>query len=213
MLDRVADLAEDFDSVTDGKAMLVTELRDRDALDILHDEVRAALRCGAAVKDACDAWMIHQGQRLPFSLETRDHGLGVHPQLDDLYRNAPPNRLELVSEIDGSEPTFADQGAERIAVDGGSDQIVRPWSKGRDVVIIVIIRILEQRQHTLFELLVIPAGLLDIGIAVGSGQVYRRLKNVLGVTRSVSHRLITRFDHHRCPIGVATKPWRKPTSS
>ena len=125
--------------------MLVTELRDRDALDILHDEVRAALRCGAAVKDACDAWMIHQGQRLPFSLETRDHGLGVHPQLDDLYRNTPPNRIGLVSEIDGSEPALTYQGAERVAIDGGSDQVICPGSKGCDVVILVIIRVLEKR--------------------------------------------------------------------
>ena len=51
--------------------------------------------------------MIHHRQCLPLRLEPGDHLLGVHAQLDDLQRHAPPNRLGLFGHIDHPAPAFA----------------------------------------------------------------------------------------------------------
>jgi hypothetical protein len=51
--------------------------------------------------------VIHQRQRLPLLFEAHDHLFGVHAQLDDLERHAPPHRLELVGHPDGAEASFS----------------------------------------------------------------------------------------------------------
>lgn len=52
--------------------------------------------------------MVHNRQRLALGLEPRDHLLGVHPQLDDLQRHAPPHRLGLLGDIHHAAAAFAD---------------------------------------------------------------------------------------------------------
>ena len=59
--------------------------------------------------------MVHHRQRLPLGLEPRDDLLGVHPQLDDLERHAPPDRLGLLGDIDHSAPAFADTLQQLVA--------------------------------------------------------------------------------------------------
>ena len=51
--------------------------------------------------------MIHDRQRLPFRFEPGDNTLGIHPQLDDLQRNATiKDRLLLLGHIDNAAPPF-----------------------------------------------------------------------------------------------------------
>ncbi len=52
--------------------------------------------------------MIHHGQRLAFRLEPRDDGLGVHPELDDLERDASANRFLLLGHVNDATAAFAD---------------------------------------------------------------------------------------------------------
>jgi hypothetical protein len=44
--------------------------------------------------------MVHQGESLPFGLESGDHLLGVHAPLDELQGNSSPDRLFLLGFID-----------------------------------------------------------------------------------------------------------------
>ena len=59
--------------------------------------------------------MIHHRQRLPLGLEPGDDLLGVHAQLDDLERHAPPHRLGLLGDIDHAAPAFADALQQLVA--------------------------------------------------------------------------------------------------
>jgi hypothetical protein len=52
--------------------------------------------------------MVHHRQRLSLGLETSDNGLGVHPEFDDLERNATPHRHGLFRDIDHAVTAFAD---------------------------------------------------------------------------------------------------------
>ena len=68
--------------------------------------------------------MIHHRQRLPLRLEPRDDLLGVHPQLDDLERHAPPHRLGLLRDIDHAAPAFADPLQQLVAPERLADGFV-----------------------------------------------------------------------------------------
>ena len=61
--------------------------------------------------------MIHQGQRLPFGLESRHHLGGIHSRLDDLESNGAANRLELLCHPDGAHAAFADRLQELVGPD------------------------------------------------------------------------------------------------
>ena len=52
--------------------------------------------------------MVHQRQRLALGFEPGDDRFGVHPQLDDLQRNPPPDGLLLFGHIDHPAAAFAD---------------------------------------------------------------------------------------------------------
>ena len=55
----------------DAQAGVVAVLRDRDALDVLHDEEGPAALGRAAVEHLGDVRVVHQGQGLPLRLEAR----------------------------------------------------------------------------------------------------------------------------------------------
>ena len=100
-------------------------LGDRHALDELHHEVRLPALGGATVVDARDAVVVHQRERLTLLLEARDDLAAVHAELDQLERDATPDRLVLLSEEDlthapGAEPFENGIGADaaRAAASG-----------------------------------------------------------------------------------------------
>ena len=98
----------------------VAELGDRLARHQLHHEVGPAGVGGAGVEDLGDVGMVHQRQRLALLLEAGDDLHGVHPQLDDLERDAARHRLALLGEEDGAEAAVADRLDQRVAADDGA---------------------------------------------------------------------------------------------
>ena len=86
-------------------------------LDQLHDEVGPAGFCGAGVVHLGNVRVVHHGQGLTLGLEAGDHLLGVHAQLDDLQGDRPLDRVLLLGQIDGAEPTLAEQLEELVAAD------------------------------------------------------------------------------------------------
>ena len=81
VLNRLANLDEQFEALIGGKIVLVAEVGDLDAAHQLHHK-EGPTRVGCArVEHARDARVIHQRQRLPFRLKTRDHRPRVHAEL------------------------------------------------------------------------------------------------------------------------------------
>jgi len=74
VLQRRADLDEEVQPLLDAQSRGVTILGDRDALDVLHDEIRPAGVGQAAVEDLGDVGVVHDRQRLAFGLEAGHDG-------------------------------------------------------------------------------------------------------------------------------------------
>ena len=108
MLDAFADAHEQFQPFAGAEPVIVAVGRDRNAGDVLHDEVRRALRRGAGVEHLGDGGMVHQGQSLALGLEARDHFARVHAGFDQLERHAAADRLFLLGEPDFAHAAFAD---------------------------------------------------------------------------------------------------------
>ena len=95
----------------------VAERRDRLAGDELHHEERPSGGGGAGVEHLGDVGVVHHRQGLALLLEAGDDLLGVHPQLDDLERDAPRHRLALLGQEDGAEAARADHLEQRVTAD------------------------------------------------------------------------------------------------
>ena len=98
-----------------GEIVLVAVVGNPDAAHQFHDEIRPASIGRAGVQHLGDARVIHQGQGLPLRLEAGDDALGVHPQLDDLERDAPVNRFLLLGHINHAAAPFANLLEEFVA--------------------------------------------------------------------------------------------------
>jgi hypothetical protein len=61
--------------------------------------------------------VVHQRQGLPFGLEAGDDLPRVHPRLDDLERNGPPERLGLLGHEHHAHAPFADLLQEFVGAD------------------------------------------------------------------------------------------------
>ena len=73
VLNRLANLDEQFEALIGGKIVLVAEVGDLDTAHQLHHKEGPTRVGRARVEHARDVWVIHQRQRLPFRLKTRDH--------------------------------------------------------------------------------------------------------------------------------------------
>jgi hypothetical protein len=54
-----------------------------------------------------DVGVVHQGQGLPLSLESRQHLLAIHAGLEELDGHRPPNRLGLLGHPDRAHVALA----------------------------------------------------------------------------------------------------------
>ena len=75
VLDGLADGDEQLEPLPQRQLALVAVAGDRDALDQLHHEERAAVVGGAGVEHPGDVRVVHQRQRLPLGLEPGEDGL------------------------------------------------------------------------------------------------------------------------------------------
>ena len=69
---------------------------------------------GAAVVDAGDVGVVHQGQRLPLGVEPGQHRPRVHAGLDQLERHLPLDRLGLLGPVDGAHAPLAEDFEQRV---------------------------------------------------------------------------------------------------
>ena len=125
VLHRCTNRHEQVQAVFSAQLVLIAVLGDGNAPDQLHHEIRSAGLGGAGVEDAGDVFVLHHRQRLPLGLEARDDLLGVHPQLDDLQRDAAADGMNLLGHEDDAEAALADLFQELVASDrdaGGFDR-------------------------------------------------------------------------------------------
>ena len=91
-----------------GEPVLVAVVGDGNALDQRHDEIRPAGVGGPAIQDPGDIGVVHEGQRLPFGLETGDDLARVHARLDELQRHLAADGVRLLGHENDAKPAFAD---------------------------------------------------------------------------------------------------------
>ena len=108
VLNGLADIDEQFQSLRCGQPIIVTEFGDRDAPHQFHHEVRSSRFRGPAIVHLGNVGMIHQGQRLTLCVKACEHLLGIHPWLDDLQRHLAADGLGLFGHVDHTHAPFAD---------------------------------------------------------------------------------------------------------
>ena len=116
---------------------VVAILGDRHAAHQLHDEVGAAGLGRAGVEHARDILVVHERQRLPLGLESRDDLVRVHPSLDDLERDPAADRLDLLGHEDRAHAPLADLLEQLVRPDPRAwsvDQRRRPTRRSRHLV-------------------------------------------------------------------------------
>ena len=84
-----ADFGHQFEPLTRRQPPRVAVVVDRNALDVLHDEVGPPLLGLARVVHPGNARMVHQGQGLPLEFEPGHDRARVHARLDDLQGDQP----------------------------------------------------------------------------------------------------------------------------
>ena len=86
-VDGRADLPEELQALAHRQLPVVAVLVDRPPLDVLHDEVGAAVLGGAAVEQLGDVRMVEVGEDLALGAEAADDLVGVHAAPDELDRD------------------------------------------------------------------------------------------------------------------------------
>ena len=108
MLNAFAHLHEEREAIGDRHLVTFAIGRDRFAADVLHDEIRPAVRCGAGIENASDGRVSHHRQRLALGVETHHDFRRVHSGLDHLERNLAADGLGLLGQPHLAHPAFAD---------------------------------------------------------------------------------------------------------
>jgi hypothetical protein len=97
MLNSLAHLYEEIEPFTNGQAMSITMIGNRDALNVLHDKVGSSFIRASSLKYLGDVRVIHQSECLSLRLKAGHDLFGVHAALDQLERNPAANRRFLLS--------------------------------------------------------------------------------------------------------------------
>src|SRR5439155_8227227 len=84
VLDRVANLREQFEPLLGSEIILVAVVGDFDPPHQFHYEEGPARLRRTRIEHLRDIRMIHERERLPLRLEARNHTLRIHAKLDDL---------------------------------------------------------------------------------------------------------------------------------
>jgi hypothetical protein len=139
--------------------------------------------------------MIHQRERLPFGLETRDHLSGVHAELDDLESDTALHRLALFGHIDRAETALADLLKEFVPPDdrAGAFEDWRVENRGQLVLGLenaggVSVNS-EQIFDTLAQLVVASAGAFQETFTLIRRQLQRFGEEIFLDVRVLIHRL------------------------
>ena len=120
MLDGPANLNEQVQALASIEMVLVAVVGDLDAAHEFHDKIRAAGLGGTGIEHAGDIGMIHQGERLTFSLKAGDNAFGIHAQLDDLEGDPAVDGFFLVGHEHHAAAAFADFLEQLVIADAGA---------------------------------------------------------------------------------------------
>ena len=113
----VADLCEQSETLLDVQSLAIAVLSDRDAGNVLHDEVRPAIIGHTRIEDLGHARVIHHGQGLALSFEAGDDLLRIHAELDHLQRDTPADGLGLLGEIHDGEAALTQNFPDGVVPD------------------------------------------------------------------------------------------------
>ena len=136
VLDGLADIDKESQAIWEGELALFAIDGDGQAMDQLHDEVRATRGGGAGVIDGSDPRVIHESQRLAFDIEASDDLEGIHADLDDFEGDLAADGGGLFGPPDEAEATFSQFLAEGIGADVLAGLIGVGGQIGREKVVI-----------------------------------------------------------------------------
>src|SRR5947208_1351039 len=117
VLNSMANLNEQIETLGGIEMILVAILRDSDAADQFHHEIRATGIGRAGVEHLSGVRMIHHRECLALSFEPGDHVAGIHPEFDDLQRHPAPDRLGLFGDVHRATTALAELLANLVAPD------------------------------------------------------------------------------------------------
>ncbi len=121
----------EVEAFREAEAVLVAVVGQGDPPDQLHDEERVPRVGRAGVEDPGDVGVVHDRQRLPLGVEPRQHGPRVHPRPDQLEGHLPPDRPDLLGEVDGAHAPLAELLAELVPVGDRASRAARRGRTGR----------------------------------------------------------------------------------
>ncbi len=128
VLDPLADRHEQLQPFFDGEPLAVAVGRDREAVDVLHHEVRLPVGGRPGVEDLGDRRVLHHRQRLPLGFEALQQRAVVRPAPDQLQGDAPPDGSGLLGQPDLAHPPLADRLDQQVGADRsrtGRDPLLR----------------------------------------------------------------------------------------
>ena len=120
VLDRLANLGEEVESVFGRELVFVAILIDRNAFDQFHHEVGSTGVSGSGVEDFGDVGMVHHRERLAFGLKAGDDVFGVHPEFDDFEGDVSADGFLLFGHEDRPHAALRDKLKDLISTDDGS---------------------------------------------------------------------------------------------
>ena len=122
MLNRVADLDEEFKPLPGVKVVFVTILRDFDSSNEFHDKVGAPRFGCSRIQHPGDIRVLHHRERLPLRVKAGDDTFGVHPQLDNFERDLSADRHLLFRHVNRATTTFSDSLQQFVAINVRANQ-------------------------------------------------------------------------------------------
>ncbi len=109
VLDGGADVTKELQARGGVEPVRVAVVDDRLPFDVLHGEVRPAVRRAAAVEKAGDERVLEAGENLPLVPEAADDAVGVHAALEHLDRHALLERIIVAdAKVHGAHAAMTD---------------------------------------------------------------------------------------------------------
>ncbi len=115
VLHRMADQHEQLQPGPDREPGAVAILGDWHPIHQFHHEERLARIGRAAIVDAGDVRVVHEGQRLPLGIESSQHRPRIHPGLDQFERDLSLHWFGLLGPVDRPHTPLTDHLDQRIA--------------------------------------------------------------------------------------------------
>ena len=87
--DRRAHLPKNFQALGNTQILALTPHIQSQTLHKFHDEIRAAVLCDARAKKSRNILMVQRGKDFALKIKSAQHGIGIHPALEQLDCHAP----------------------------------------------------------------------------------------------------------------------------